>query len=48
MVSEIVSTVHVKWTCICGNVLHKGYTDITYAHKTIYTGGGASDGTDIK
>ena len=45
MVPEIVSTGHIRWVCICGNVLHTGYTDITYANKTIYTGGGASDRT---
>ena len=45
MVSEIVSTGHVKWTCACGNVVHTGFTDISYDNKTFYTGGGASDRT---
>ena len=46
MTSEIVSTGHVKWVCICGNVVHTGFTDISYDNKTTYTGGGASDRTD--
>lgn len=45
MVSEIVSTVHTKWVCICGNIAHTGYTDISYDNKTTYTGGGSSDRT---
>lgn len=43
MTFEIVSTGHVKWTCACGNVVHTGFTDISYDNKTTYTGGGASD-----
>lgn len=48
MISEIVSTGHVKWTCICGNVVHTDYTDISHDNKTTYTGGGANDRTVIK
>ena len=46
--ARIVSTGHVKWTCACGNVVHTGFTDISYDNKTFYTGGGASDRTVIK
>lgn len=45
MTSEIVSTGHVKWVCICGNVVHTGFADISHDNKTTYTGGGASDHT---
>ena len=47
MVSEIVSTGHVKWVCTCGNVMHTGYTEIICDNKTT-TGGNASDRTVIK
>ena len=48
MVSKIVSTAHVKWICVCGNVVHTGCAEIEYDNKTTYTGGGASGRTVIK
>ena len=44
MVSKILSTVHVKWTCVCGNIVYTDCAEIAY-NKTTYTGGGASGRT---
>lgn len=45
MVSEIISTGHIKWMCVCGNVVHTGFIDVSYDNKITYTGGVASDRT---
>ena len=45
MVSEIISTGHIKWTCICGNIVCTGVSDISYDNTITCTGGGVSDRT---